>query len=146
MLLREKPNIIKSYLPIFYTSKYFGYNLFPLPKLLSLSNVKINLRVVDILICLTHFGLSIGVTIPFIMKWDSNDSPMRKELESKITLSSVVMMSIIGSTANYAYVLIYLFIMIIDMRNAPSIRKVFVLFNNFDKQVCPNKFWADRLK
>lgn len=116
MALRETPNIIKSYLPLFYISKYFGCNLFPLPKLLSPSNVKIDIRAVDILICLIHFGLSIGVTLPFIMKWDS---ALRKQLESKIALSSVVMMSIIGSSANYAHLLIYLFIMFSDMINAP---------------------------
>lgn len=142
MTVRGTPNIIKSFLPIFYTSKYFGCNLFPLPRLLTPSSVKLNVRAIDVLICLIHFGTAFGVTIPFVKSWDDEDkSGLRKELESKITMSSVVMMSIVGSSANYAHIFVYLFIIIIDMINATVIRKIVLLFTILDKQVCHTKLY-----
>ncbi|KAJ6641362.1 hypothetical protein Bhyg_06301, partial [Pseudolycoriella hygida] len=61
------------------------------------------------------FGIAFGVTIPLIRKWDDQDSPLRKELESKISLTSVVMLSITGAVANYSYVIIFLIIIVADM-------------------------------
>lgn len=134
-MLHGRSDIVKSFLPIFYVSKYFGCNLYPLPKVISASNVKINLRAIDVFVCLIQVGLSFGITIPLIKKWDGPDSKMRQELESQISLSSVVMLSIIGSVVNYAYTTIFLFIVIIDMFNAPVIRSFLLLFTNIDEQV-----------
>lgn len=63
---RGTPNIIKSFLPIYYLSKYYGCNLYPLPRKLNSSNLKINLRAIDVLTYLVHVGLAVGVLIPFI--------------------------------------------------------------------------------
>lgn len=135
MMFHGTSNIIKSFHPIFYISKYFGSNLYQLPKVLTPSNLKINPRPIDVFICFIQFSLTFGVTIPMIRRWDDEDSPIRKELESKISLSSVVILSITGSVANYAYSFIFLFIIISDMLNAPVIRSFILLFANIDEKV-----------
>lgn len=135
MMFHGTSNIIKSFQPIFYISKYFGSNLYQLPKVLTPSNLKINPRPIDVFICFIQFSLTFGVTIPMIRRWDDEDSPIRKELESKISLSSVVILSITGSVANYAYSFIFLFIIISDMLNAPVIRSFILLFANIDEKV-----------
>lgn len=127
--------IVKSFLPLFYISKYFGCNLYPLPKVFSASNVKINLRAIDILLCLIQFALTFSVTIPLINKWNEKDSPLRKELESKVSVSSVIILTIVATAATYAYTFIYLTIMLADMINASIIRNILVLFTNVDEQV-----------
>lgn len=134
-MLHGRSNTIQSFLPIFYLSKYFGCNLYPLPKVLNASNVKLNLRAIDVLLCLIQFGLKFGITIPLIKKWNEHDSAVRKELESLISLSSVVTLTMSGLFANYAYVIISLFIGIIDIFNAPVIRSFLLLFTNIDEQV-----------
>lgn len=135
MMLHGRSNTIKSFLPIFYLSKYFGCNLYPLPKVLSASNVKLNLRAIDVLICLIQFGLTFGITIPLITKWSHHDSAIRKDLESLISLSSVVTLTMAGSFANYAFAIISSFIVIIDIFNAPVIRSFLLFFTKIDEQV-----------
>lgn len=137
-------NIVKSFQSIFYVSKYFGCNLYPIPKVLSAANVKMNLRATDVLIYLVHIGLALGVSIPLIRKWEDQSSPLRKELESQISLSSVVMLSITGAAVNYAHVIIFLFIIMFDMINAPVIRGFLLLFNDIDEKVYHLWFRTDR--
>lgn len=135
MLPTATSNIVKSFRPIFYISKYFGCNLYPLPNDLNASNVKMNLRVIDVLLCLFQLILSFGVTIPLLQKWETDDSPMRKELESKITSSGVIILNMTGSVANYGYSFLCLVIMFIDMINASVVRSILLSFINFDKLV-----------
>lgn len=131
----DTSTVIKSFIPIFYVSKYFGCNLYPLPKILNASNVKANLRAIDILICLIQICLAFGISIPLIKKWEDNESPLRKELESIISLYSVTILTISGSAANFGYVAIYLFVMFADMINAPVVRGILLSFADFDNQV-----------
>ncbi len=143
MLNANTSTAIKSFLPIFYISKYFGCNLYPLPKALNASNVKINLRVIDFLLCLYQLVITFTIIIPLIRKWDAKDSPVRNELESKISMSSVIILSITGTAATYAYTLIYLIIMIVDMVNATLIRGILFSFTNFDELVQTLKYISD---
>lgn len=132
---RTSSNIIKSFLPLFYISKCFGCNLFPLPRVLNPTNVKINLRAIDVIICSVHIGLSFFVTIPLIKTWEQSDSTLRKELEAMITYSSVVTLRLIGTAVNYGYVFTCLFIIINDMINASAIRNILLSFMNIDELV-----------
>lgn len=109
--------------------------MYPLPKVLNASNVKMKLRAVDISMCFIHLILTFSVNIPMIKKWDTEKSISRTELESKVSSSAVFILSLTGTAAAYAAIVALTVIMILDMVNASAIRKLLLSFATFDEQV-----------
>lgn len=130
---------LNSFLPIFYVSKFFGSNLYPLPKTISSTNVNVSLRAIDFLFCLIQFGLHLFVIFPLYDKWQSYDSIFNNEFATEIGSSGLAIIIFIGQGIHYATILTHLFITIMGMKSSTIIRKILLTLDNFDKQVSSNR-------
>lgn len=140
------PDIIKSFLPIFYISKFFGCSLYSLPRPLDATNVNASLTAVDILFCMVHFGIYIFIIFPLSERWERYDAVFTNEFANKIGSSGLVVIVFIGQSLNYIASLTNLFIIIMDMRNSAHIRRIILSLINFDKQVSDFFFYLNKKK
>lgn len=129
------PDIIKSFLPIFYISKLFGCSLYSLPRPLNATNTNTPLTAIDVLLCVIQFALYFFMIIPLSKKWDSYDSIFNNEYATQIGSSGLVIIVFIGKSLHYIVTVTNLFVIIMDMRNSAGIRRVMLSLIEFDKQV-----------
>lgn len=129
------PDIIKSFLPIFYISKIFGCNLYPLPSPLNAANMKASLTAIDILFCVFQFALYIFVIFPLTEKWSSYNSIFNEEFASNSGSSGLLVIVIIGRSLSDIIAFTNLLIIIMDMRNSAIFRKILLSFIKFDEKV-----------
>lgn len=129
------PEIIKSFLPLFYVSKCFGCNLFSLPSPLTATNINTSLTAIDILLCLIQFAFYVFIVHPLSLKWNNYDAVFNNDFAAKSGSSGLVVIVFIGNILTYVLSFTNLFITIMDMRNSANTRRILLLFIEFDEQV-----------
>lgn len=130
-----RPNIIKSFLPIFYVSKFFGCNLYSLPSPLTATNIIKSPSAIDVLLCVIQFVLYVFIVFPFTKKWNSYDSVLNNDFASKTGSSGLVVIVFIGQSLTYALPFANLCIIFLDIRNSTIMRRILFAFVKFDEQV-----------
>lgn len=131
-----KPNVIKSFLPIFYVSKIFGCNLYTLPSPLNATNINASPTAIDVLFGVIQFALYVFIVFPFIKKWNSFDSVFNNAYATESGSSGLVVVVFIGQSLTYAVTVTNVIITFMDMRNSAIVRRILFSFTKFDEQVC----------
>lgn len=126
---------VESFMPIFYTSKLFGCNLYSLPRPLNSTNVHVPLRAIDTVLCLFQVVIHLFVIFPLSKKWNSYDSVFNNEFATKIGSSGLVIIVFIGQFVTYVTIFTNLLIVCMDMRNSATIRGIFLSLIHFDEKV-----------
>lgn len=129
------PDIIQTFLPIFYVSKVFGCSLYSLPWSLNEQNISTSLTAIDVLLCAIQFGFYFFIIVPLSKKWDNYDSMFNNKYATEIGSSGLVMIVFIGQILGYLQNFTNLLIIFMDMRNSRNIRRIFLSLIKFDKQV-----------
>lgn len=127
--------IINSFLPIFYVSKLFGCNLYPLPCPLDATNLNAPITAIDVLCCVLQFSFYMFIVFPLTPKWNSYDSMFNNEFASKTGSPGLVVIIFIGQSIGNGIIFTNCLIMIMDMRNSATIRKILYSFIKFDEKV-----------
>lgn len=126
--------LIKSFLPIFYISKFFGCNLYTLPNPATATN-KNSTTISDVLICVVHVVMNLFVVIPLVKKWEVYNSVFNNDYATKSGFSGLVVIVFIGQIIAYAIIVVNCFITILDFINAKITRKILLTLIKFDEKV-----------
>lgn len=130
-----RPELIKSFLPIFYISKIFGSNLYALPNPLTAITINDSPTAINVLICVAHVAVNLVIVIPNILKWESYNSVFNNDYASKSGYSGLVVIVFIGRMISYAITVVNCFLTILDLRNATITRKILFSLIKFDEDV-----------
>lgn len=120
--------------PLYLHSRFFGCNLFYLPK--SSKTVTIAIRVTDILILIIYVGLYVWMFVSVIYSQSESDQILRDVLFHLTAKTGSLVMAFVGRILFHIFAATNIFINIMDVINRNRIWKILCELRDFDDRVC----------
>lgn len=122
-----------TFYPLYLHSRFFGCNLFHLPKSSKTTNVSIKLD--DILILIVHVALYVCLFVFLNFAQSESDVILRNVLFHLTEKTGSLIMAFLGRILFYTFVLTNIFVNVMDLVNRNKIWKLLCELRDFDIKV-----------